>query len=423
VPKSEADAGLKEEYRMIYVMNADPTDSIKQLKLFFETKNSDQDVTISIGLDPLGKNSSPAVLANETTTPSGVQFSSPMTYQDGLTIGKLKAGEWFPFWIKRGINAGAVPFWADAYVLRCEGFPITTNLTDWGFSSAGIFGCKSSAAKSNVYNMVNRLDDSVPLLLFLTTGDMALTKMPDCWYHLTKKINKFTKVTFALTELDESPETRSLMSHYGIPNTYYSFDIQNVHFLVMTSDIAYDASSAQYTFIKNDLSVASQRADIDWIVVSFSQPFYTAGGASAPPGKPTPTPFDAAKFRDIYHPMFDQYQVDLVLQGRNENYQRTSPLSYNAASPANPTVTNPAKNNYIDPTGEIFLIIGTGGHALDTKTSLASAPSYILKADNMHYGYMWLSFSLQSTVLTGTFYDVNNISLDSFSITRTDVQT
>jgi len=424
VPKSEADTGLKEEYRCVFVHNVNPTDSIKQMRLFFESKNSDQDVMISIGLDPSGKNGTPASIApDETTTPANVQFSMPMTYQDGLVIGKLKAGEFYPFWIKRGVNAGAVPFWADAYVIRAEGFPITQNLTDWGFSSAGIFGCKSSAAKTNILNMVDRLDDIVPLQLFLCTGDMALTNLPDCWYKMTKKLDKFTKITFALTEVDEAPETRSLMNHYGIPNQYYSFDKQNVHFLVMATETAYDINSAQYTFVKSDLGVASMRGDIDWIVVSFSQPFYTAGGTSPPPGKATVSPFDPAKFRDIYHPMFDQYQVDLVLQGHVENYQRTSPLSYNAASPSSPTITDVATNNYVDPVGEIFLNIGTGGHALDTKTSLASPPAYFMDADNTHYGYVWLSFSLQGSVLTGTFYDTTNISRDIFSITRTDVQT
>src|SRR5215831_17470623 len=60
VPKSEADTGLKEEYRCVFVHNVNPTDSIKQMRLFFESKNSDQDVMISIGLDPSGKNGTPA---------------------------------------------------------------------------------------------------------------------------------------------------------------------------------------------------------------------------------------------------------------------------------------------------------------------------------------------------------------------------
>src|SRR5689334_2353697 len=99
VPKSEADAGLIEEYRQIYVKNVSIADSIKQMRLFFESKNADQDVMITIGLDPGGKNSTPSALANESTTPTNVVFSSPLNYNSGLVIGKLKPGEFYPFWI------------------------------------------------------------------------------------------------------------------------------------------------------------------------------------------------------------------------------------------------------------------------------------------------------------------------------------
>jgi hypothetical protein len=412
VPKSEADSGLTEEYRCIYIKNVNIADTIKQLRLFFESVNADQDVMITIGLDPGGKNSTPSTLANESTTPTGVVFSRPLNYNGGLIIGKLKPGEFYPIWIKRSINAGAIAYWADAYVLRVEGFPITGKIIDWGFSTAAQFGCKSSAAKSNIKHMANRLKDSVPLQLFLAVGDMAHAHTPNCWFPLTKSIDSVTKIVFADSDQDN---IMGLLNHYGIAAQYYSFDVQNIHFLVMSTEIAYDINSPQYGFVSNDLSISSLRADIDWIIVSYSQPFYTAGGLG------DSAPFVGATFRDIYHPIFDKYLVDLVIQGHNRNYQRTFPLSYNSGSPANPTITDLANNNYTDPVGEIFTIVGTGGYALDSATIL-SAPAYLAKSNTVDFGYLWLVFSLQNTVLTGTFYDVNNISKDSFSITRTDVE-
>ena len=416
VPKAEADVGLQEEYRCEFLKNVNPSDSVKQIRLFFETKNSDQDIGILMGLDPSGKNGTPATIANETTTPAGVVFTSPTNYNNGLVIGKLKAGEFYPFWIKRTIAAGSIQYWADAYVIRAEGFPITTNLTDWGFSSAGQIGTKSSASKTNLKHMGNRLTDSVPLQLFLTLGDMAHSKTPKGWFDLMKsssnlkKLDKVTKITFADSDQDN---IQGLQNHYGIANQYYSFDIQNIHFLVMSTEIAYDINSTQYSFVKNDLAVASQRADLDWIIVSYSQPFYTAGGLAYS------SPFVAATFRDLYHPLFDTYAVDLVLNAHNQNYQRSYPLTYNSGNPTNPTITDPSLNNYIDPAGRIFLIVGTGGHALDKIT--LSNPAYIVKSDTVDYGYLWLVFNMQNTVLTGTFYDTFNVSKDAFSITRTNV--
>src|SRR6266487_666432 len=417
VSKTEASTGLKEEYRCMYVKNVNASDSIKQMRLFFESKNSDQDIGIFMGLDPAGKNGTPATIANETVAPTGVTFSSPTNYNSGLVLGKLKAGEFFPFWIKRTIAPGSIQYWADAYVVRAEGFPITTKTSDWGFSTVGQIGTKSTAAKTNLKHMANRLKDSIPLQLFLTTGDMAHAKTPDGWFKLMKSstslknLDKVTKITFADSDQDN---IQGLENHYGIPNQYYAFDIQNIHFLVMSTEIAYDTNSTQYAFVKNDLKLASNRADLDWIIVSYSQPFYTAGGLAYS------APFVAATFRDIYHPLFDTYAVDLVLNGHNQNYQRSYPLTYNSGSPANPTVTDTALANYVDPTGRIFLIVGTGGHALDN-VNISTPPAYIAKTDSVDYGYMWLVFSLANTVLTGTFYNTANASKDTFSITRTNV--
>src|SRR6266496_639999 len=86
VSKAEAGTGLQEEYRCMYVKNVNASDSIKQMRLFFESKNSDQDIGIFIGLDPAGKNGTPSTLANETTTPTGIVFSSPINYNTGLIL-------------------------------------------------------------------------------------------------------------------------------------------------------------------------------------------------------------------------------------------------------------------------------------------------------------------------------------------------
>jgi hypothetical protein len=410
VTSTQAAAGIIEEYRCMYVKNVNPTDSIKQMRLFFENKNSDQDVSISMGLDPAGKNGTPATIANEFTAPAGVVFSQPLNYSNGLKLGKIQATEFYPFWVKRSVAPGAIPYYADAYVVRAEGFPITQALTDWGFSCAGRLGCKSSAVKTNINNMTNRLKATPPLKLFLTAGDMAHDKTAKCWFSLDKKIDKQVKITFS--ESDQKNVTE-LKNHYGLANQYYSFDIQNVHFLVMASSIAYDTNSTQYSFVKTDLDTAFNRADIDWIMVSHSQPYYTAGGNA------DTAPFVAATWRDIYHPMFDTYMVDLVIQSREQNYQRTKPLTYNSGSPSTPTVTDVGTTTYLDPTGRIYLIVGTGGHGLEPTTS---SPTYLAFSESTYYGYLWLSFSQIDATLTGTFFNTSNTIADTFSITRTDIQ-
>ncbi|MGB8158578.1 MAG: hypothetical protein WCE93_00350, partial [Nitrososphaeraceae archaeon] len=76
-----------------------------------------------------------------------------------------------------------------------------------------------------------------------------------------------------------------------------------------------------------------------------------------------------------YHPLFDNYGVDLVLQGHIHNYQRTYPIEYNLKNPTKPTITSKSTSKYNDPPGEIFVVIGTGGinfHGLTGKSSFVA---------------------------------------------------
>ena len=89
--------------------------------------------------------------------------------------------------------------------------------------------------------------------------------------------------------------------------------------------------------------------DIDWIIVYGYRPFYSS-----------PTVHPGPKLtRDIYHPIFEKYGVDLVINGHNHNYQRTYPLNLNALSQSNPIVTDENKSNYINPRGPIFVTVGS----------------------------------------------------------------
>ena len=74
---------------------------------------------------------------------------------------------------------------------------------------------------------------------------------------------------------------------------------------------------------------------------------------------------------DTYYPLFDKYDVDLVLSSDNHNYQRTFPLDYHSsvASSDNPIIVNKNGKNYHsinynnykdnDKNGIIYLITGT----------------------------------------------------------------
>jgi hypothetical protein len=59
------------------------------------------------------------------------------------------------------------------------------------------------------------------------------------------------------------------MSNFGLEQQFYSFEYQNVHFTVMSTEIPFGPDSKQYAFIRKDLANASASSRIDWLVVAF----------------------------------------------------------------------------------------------------------------------------------------------------------
>ena len=114
----------------------------------------------------------------------------------------------------------------------------------------------------------------------------------------------------------------------NLPKTYYSFDINNVHVTIIDPYIDYNPGSAQFQFIENDLKTASTNSNIDWIFAVESKPVYTS-----------PSKHDAdPAIRETYHPLFDQYKVDLALQGHLHAYERTYPITFNNEDEDEPIV-------------------------------------------------------------------------------------
>jgi hypothetical protein len=197
---------------------------------------------------------------------------------------------------------------------------------------------------------------------------------------------------------------------FNMKEPFGSFDYRHVHFVTMSSESEYQPGSAQYIFISDDLKKASENKDIDWIVVTTYGPFYTS-----------PSTHNAEKvLRDIYHPLFEKYDVDLVLQAHNHNYQRTYPISYNSAGDSSsPIVKNQNTTGYNNDTkGTIFAVVGTGGESF---YPLVSHVPYVANQFGGKFGFLNVDISNGNphTKLTGTFYDNSggNIS-DQFTIEK-----
>ena len=262
----------------------------------------------------------------------------------------------------------------------------------FNFVAAGDWGCGSNA-QITFRNMRHMNPE-----LVLALGDLSFQKRADCWINLVKPLEERLKIILGDHDIDENNLSRynQYMDYFNMTKPYYSFDYENVHFLGMATAkndvIPYDNSSMQLKFIEEDLKKAQNNKDIDWIIVYTFRAFYSSN--TMHPGT------DEA--RNLYHPLFDKYGVDLVLQAHNHNYQRTYPLNYNKFLPADPLVDDKNTKKYEgDQKGPIFVTVGTAGEDLYNFTG---KKPFIIRQFERH-GFLNVEISENGKNLTASFYE------------------
>ena len=169
----------------------------------------------------------------------------------------------------------------------------------------------------------------------LALGDYSYTSTATCWLNTINPIKSITRINIGNHENDANEGNSQYMNAFGLSKQYYSFDYVNTHVLTMASELSSSKGSAQYTFVENDLKTAVPNPNIKWIIVNYHRVMYTSPNTCS-----ASTCEGSSSLRDAYHPLFDKYRVDLVLQGHVHNYQRTFPLEYDTVSPSSPTRTS-----------------------------------------------------------------------------------
>ena len=260
---------------------------------------------------------------------------------------------------------------------------------DFNFAAAGDFGCSENAR-----NTVRNMEDKNPEVV-LPLGDLSYQTTANCWFDAMTPLKGKIMITLGYHDVnDGEAKLNQYINGFKIDKHYYSYDYNKVHFVVMASESKFQNGSEQFSFVKQDLEEASKNNDINWIVVTIYRPLYTS------PSKHTAE----ESMRDIYHPLFDKYGVDLVLQAHNHNYQRTYPLTYNPEKAANPIVTNGFTTGYnSNNDGVIFATVGTGGesfYGLDGRASFVAT-----QIDRFGFLNLEVKNGNPHTTLTGTFYD------------------
>jgi hypothetical protein len=177
----------------------------------------------------------------------------------------------------------------------------------------------------------------------------------------------------------------------GSNHSWYSYNWGNAHILVLDSELAFDASSAQYAFAQADLT-ANQAAT--WRIVVMQRPPYSSSSAAS-----------SSKEADaVLVPLFEQQKVSLVLSGNSHNYERSLPLK--GGKPAAGGIT--------------YIVSGGGGNGHNTFT--IAKPSWSAVRNDTSYEFAKVTVS--ATALKVEAIDsVTDKAIDSVTISGSAVTT
>ncbi len=131
---------------------------------------------------------------------------------------------------------------------------------------------------------------------------------------------------FNIFDLPTNGEAGGVVSN---SEAYYSFDYDNIHFVALDSYIIetvgsnqyrmYDVSAPQVAWLKLDLAANTKK----WTIVYFHHPPYTMGSHNSD------TDTELKSIRQNIAPIFEQYNVDLVLCGHSHGYERSGLMKGN----------------------------------------------------------------------------------------------
>ncbi|MFB5600587.1 MAG: metallophosphoesterase [Nitrososphaeraceae archaeon] len=275
--------------------------------------------------------------------------------------------------------------------------------SEFNLAFVGDWGCTEDTKKT-----VESIQSHDPEIVF-SLGDTSYGLDINCWLDIVDPISSNMKAVIGNHDVIVPNILYQYMDKFNITNQYYSFDEGSLHFLIMSSEFLYRPDSEQFKFIESDLINNSKNPKTKWtIVLSHRQQYSSQCGSheSCDPIK---------KLREIYHPLFEKYKVDLLISGHSHNYQRTYPLFYNNINSSEPIFDDKKNKNFNSPKGMIQIVVGTGGIDRDRFSNLEP---FIVYQDDSTYGFLNLEVSPEQDELRGIYYANNGTKMDEFVITK-----
>ncbi len=312
------------------------------------------------------------------------------------------------------------------------------------------------ATQTNVYEGFKKFTKGKYTNLFLTVGDNVYSGGTDADFQanffnvynngpLLKQSPLFTSVGNhdydAYAKNQDNPEM-AYFQNFTLPSSgqsgglasnseaYYAFDYGNAHFICLDSYAwgkdnkrIFDGPSEQLSWLKSDLKANK----LPWVIVYFHYPPYTKGTYDS-----DIVP-ELTKLREILTPVFDEFDVDMVISGHSHVFERSRPLSgliglssefnkktnwtqnssgkYDKSENSCPYIfqTNPKEKN-----GVMYVVNGVGGA---TGSPRAGFPHPAMEYSLAGKGGSFY-FEIENKRLDAKFIDETGQVLDQFTIMK-----
>lgn len=211
--------------------------------------------------------------------------------------------------------------------------------------------------------------------------------------------------TGGASEIEYNHTTVNLPEQDCENGIYYSFDYSDIHFTVLSSGDSErtGVGSKQREWLENDL----KSTDKKWKIVAIHNPLYSPGkyGSSRDRNK------IARSQQKKLGKIFNEYSVDLVLEGHDHAFAVTKPMDENRNPVGCETETQQFGDSqaiYLQkPAAPVYLMSAAGG-SQNREVVDTYEPSWFLKAQSIPdntAGYSIITVS--ENTLTSTFYEYN----------------
>jgi hypothetical protein len=163
---------------------------------------------------------------------------------------------------------------------------------------------------------------------------------------------------------DQQQALASYLDRYSLPGNgtpgfegrWYEFRVGTAAFLCLSGDDVQRGHSggAQTSWLEATLAAARQDASVDWVVVQLHQGACSSSEAA-----------DDLGLRQRWLPVFDRYEVDLVLCGHGDGYERSFPVrGFDSGGALRPHPVTSVDSGVFDTSqGTVHLVLDGGAGA------------------------------------------------------------